>query len=574
MDDVYIRRDGSVTTTAVIPFAEGILVEDDKKVSLRNDNVFLQSSSDGVGVFSGTVELDFQADDCSVSMTTVGVESNKPIAVGVTPSSTWGFGVGTDFASGFFVSGIQTAASGNVANFKVDSVFSPVVSGSTYFGLDVGTNLQSDNDIDKFFAVELVPFSLNSYGGTITDFALIHGGSVMTGSTKKPSFTTYHGIHFDQILSVASGNQFYGVKISPALVGWTNVTGIELGDMDVGSGTNYAIKTGSGLVWLGDALKVGSDGSGKNLSLFGSTSGVALTWDSVNDELEVDNANIRVSRGSPVTSVTSLQDCLISVTRKTGSSSTVRAGFLAAELDNSTASAKNVVGLNSFAYHYGSGNVTGYLTGGRYASRIASNATISKAIGVRGLVEILASKTASITNAYSFFAEPVNARSGSITNAYSFYASSPVAGTGSIANAYGLYVADVSVASGANYAIKTNAGLVSFGGMVEVLGGERANITEVDSGDSPYSVADADTHVSVNSSSGSVTINLPLLTSENNGRRIAFKDSRSSAATNNITLNPSGSNTIDNQSSLVMNVNDMSISLIGNYNSGNWEVVT
>jgi len=61
-----------------------------------------------------------------------------------------------------------------------------------------------------------------------------------------------------------------------------------------------------------------------------------------------------------------------------------------------------------------------------------------------------------------------------------------------------------------------------------------------------------DNLVLVNSSGGVVTITLPAPT---NGRILIIKDSTGSAATNNITINPHASETIDGAASVVINVN-------------------
>ena len=61
-----------------------------------------------------------------------------------------------------------------------------------------------------------------------------------------------------------------------------------------------------------------------------------------------------------------------------------------------------------------------------------------------------------------------------------------------------------------------------------------------------------DNLVLVNASGGMVTVTLP---SPTNGRILIVKDSTGSAATNNITINPHASETIDGASSIVMNAN-------------------
>lgn len=77
--------------------------------------------------------------------------------------------------------------------------------------------------------------------------------------------------------------------------------------------------------------------------------------------------------------------------------------------------------------------------------------------------------------------------------------------------------------------------------------------TPVDVADSPYSVQLSDTYLSVDTSGGPVSIVLPTAASRG-GFPLTIKDGSGDAATNNITITPNGSETIDGLSSLTISI--------------------
>lgn len=77
---------------------------------------------------------------------------------------------------------------------------------------------------------------------------------------------------------------------------------------------------------------------------------------------------------------------------------------------------------------------------------------------------------------------------------------------------------------------------------IQVAGGTAG--TAVNSGMSPFTPADTDTILLVDTTAGPVTINLPLAASRH-GVRLLVKDVAGNARVNNITINPTAPETIE-----------------------------
>ena len=79
--------------------------------------------------------------------------------------------------------------------------------------------------------------------------------------------------------------------------------------------------------------------------------------------------------------------------------------------------------------------------------------------------------------------------------------------------------------------------------------------------DSPYSVVASDYIIGVNTTGGAVEIDLQAASSAGAGRMLIIKDIGGAAGTNNITIDPNGSEKIDGQSTLVIAANSGSVML-------------
>ena len=98
----------------------------------------------------------------------------------------------------------------------------------------------------------------------------------------------------------------------------------------------------------------------------------------------------------------------------------------------------------------------------------------------------------------------------------------------------------------------------------------RGAVTTISSSDSPYSVSTSTDYLLIQTSGGVVRVVLPLASVMGSGRRFMIKDATGNAATNNITIAVSGTDTIDGASSFVVDVNFASVSVLSD--GSNWFV--
>ena len=121
-------------------------------------------------------------------------------------------------------------------------------------------------------------------------------------------------------------------------------------------------------------------------------------------------------------------------------------------------------------------------------------------------------------------------------------------------------------------AINLPAGSEVNGQLINTSGVETSNITGVTAGDSPYSVASSDVVIVCNTTNGTITINLPAASSSN-GRLLRIIDS-GNAGTNAITIAANGSDTIQGNATLIINIDNESISTISVHSvlPGEWRI--
>lgn len=122
-------------------------------------------------------------------------------------------------------------------------------------------------------------------------------------------------------------------------------------------------------------------------------------------------------------------------------------------------------------------------------------------------------------------------------------------------------------------AINLPAGSEVNGQLINTSGVETSNITGVTAGVSPYSVASSDVVIVCNTTNGTITINLPAASSSN-GRLLRIID-LGDAGTNAITIDADGTDNINANGTLTMNVNYEPISIISVnlISSGRWAII-
>lgn len=178
--------------------------------------------------------------------------------------------------------------------------------------------------------------------------------------------------------------------------------------------------------------------------------------------IEVDpgaiDSHIRFEKGGGLSVVveSTLTDTMLVTHFDTAGSG--RAMWVAHEIKNTVSDSGFHMGLNGFAYGSGTADLTrtstvGGLLGGGYGARWKSNSILSKGLGVWSQVRIEAGNTGTITDAYNFYSEAIDAEDGTITNAYGLRVVPHVVDTGTLANAYGIRVDEQVNAATINYEI-------------------------------------------------------------------------------------------------------------------------
>lgn len=92
------------------------------------------------------------------------------------------------------------------------------------------------------------------------------------------------------------------------------------------------------------------------------------------------------------------------------------------------------------------------------------------------------------------------------------------------------------------------------------------NLTEIDNGDSPYTIVDSDVVITCDTSAGNVTVNLPAIASSL--KRVLFIKNTDVGV---VTVDANGAETIDGQLTATLNVQYEAIMLIGT--STEWSII-
>jgi len=117
----------------------------------------------------------------------------------------------------------------------------------------------------------------------------------------------------------------------------------------------------------------------------------------------------------------------------------------------------------------------------------------------------------------------------------------------------------------------TQVFLVDLNGNTDMRQGQRVNVTEVT--DSTYAVDKNDYHISVQYTlTGTCTITLPAIDAGQHRFVYHIKDADYNASANNITINPTGSDTIDNAASKIMAGDGDCVTVVCNNTTKNWEI--
>jgi len=117
-----------------------------------------------------------------------------------------------------------------------------------------------------------------------------------------------------------------------------------------------------------------------------------------------------------------------------------------------------------------------------------------------------------------------------------------------------------------------NANAIKIGQANSVIRIEGAQSVKRANVSGTYSVLSTDHILSVDTSSAAATITLPVISAVGDGHTVIVKDKSNNSYTNTITLTPSGGNTVDGQSSFVIQSDGAAFVLVANA-AGDWELM-
>lgn len=108
-------------------------------------------------------------------------------------------------------------------------------------------------------------------------------------------------------------------------------------------------------------------------------------------------------------------------------------------------------------------------------------------------------------------------------------------------------------------------------GLVDINAGLKSKITEVTT--STYSILTNDYHISVQyTDTGTQTTTLPAIGAGNHGQTYHIKDADYNASVNNITIDTTGGDTIEEAATMVMSGDGDCMTVVANNTTKNWEI--
>jgi hypothetical protein len=229
-----------------------------------------------------------------------------------------------------------------------------------------------------------------------------------------------------------------------------------------GSGTSGRITQWTGTNTIGDSTLTGP--ASNLLTLAASSSGLTLTVPATGTAALRDVANTftQDNRFNANVGIGLAPSYPLDIFK----SFTPTSGFLAAHnlevqfAPASNSSASNV-GIGVSSYSSGTIDFTGSLYGLFFNTEHYGSGTVSQIFGLQGKINNRSSGT--LTSARGVYVAVQNLSTGNITAGYGVYVARPTNNAGgTFGTNYGMYISDQDAVGATNYALVTNAGVVSF----------------------------------------------------------------------------------------------------------------
>lgn len=252
--------------------------------------------------------------------------------------------------------------------------------------------------------------------------------------------------YFNQVLTTTASPTFNGLTVTSITIGANTLNTSEWAYLD---GQNQSILTTSSpqfanlIITSGGDIKPSAD-STTAINIAQADGTDFITFDTTNKKIGVGytspNAVFELHKNTTILSGFTADGMAVITSLTTEGDN--RSGVFITERANTVASSSASFGMNAFAYHYGSADLThssrGLVGNRMLAYKRASGGTITWAIGASTGVGFTPSVTGTITNAADYFAEGITASTaGTIINAYGYYGQ---AHTNTITNAYSIWL--------------------------------------------------------------------------------------------------------------------------------------